>query len=242
MNLQTLDEVIHFYKDMNKNTHMQIYNTFYHNAKNYNNGVLEEQFYNCLGFGELPFSWHWYLLVNEMPSNFKFLEIGVYKGRVLSLIEMLGNLLNKNAQIWGITPLCDAGDKYSNYDNADYLNAIKTSFMNSNASFENTEIIQGFSENDDVINKAKENMYYDIIFIDGCHDYKNVCLDINNYSRMLKRGGYLVMDDASLFLTDAYGSFLGHPDVGKAAIDNLDNNPEFVHLYAVGHNRVWRKN
>jgi hypothetical protein len=49
------------------------------------------------------------------------------------------------------------------------------------------------------------------------------------------------MDDASLFITDAYGSFLGHPDVGKAIIDNLDNNPEFIHLYAVGHNRVWRK-
>ena len=117
----------------------------------------------------------------------------------------------------------------------------KTSFINSNVLFENIEIIQGFSENDNVIRKAKSNEYYDIIFIDGCHDYKNVCLDINNYSKMLKSGGYLIMDDASLFITDAYGSFLGHPDVGKAIIDNLDNNPEFIHLYAVGHNRVWRK-
>ena len=59
-----------------------------------------------------------------MPSNFKFLEIGVYRGRVLSLIKLLSNLLNKNGQIWGITPLHDAGDKYSNYENIDYLNAI----------------------------------------------------------------------------------------------------------------------
>ena len=84
-------------------------------------------------------------------------------------------------------------------------------------------------------------MCYDIIFIDGCHDYENVCLDINNYSEMLKPGGYLVLDDASLFLHNAFGIFLGHPDVGKAIIDNLDNNNKFIHLYAVGHNRVWRK-
>jgi len=241
MTLENLDEVIAFCKDMNKTKYMELYNIFKCNAENYKDGVLNNQFYGCLGFGELAFSWHWYLLVNEMPSNFKFLEIGVYKGRVLALIQLLSNLLNKNAKIWGITPLSCDGDKYSNYNDEDYLNAIKTSFINSNVSCENTQIIQGYSQNDYSINKAKENMNYDIIFIDGCHDYEIVCLDIKNYSNMLKSGGYLVFDDASFFLSDAYGSFLGHPDVGRAIIDNLDNNPEFVHLYAVGHNRVWRK-
>lgn len=77
---------------------------------------------------------------------------------------------------------------------------------------------------------------YDVIFIDGCHDYKNVCLDINNYSQMLKSGGYLVMDDASIYIKDAYGAFLGNPDVGKAINDCLDNNNDFIHLYSVGHN------
>jgi len=241
MSLQNLNEVINFYKDMNKNTHMQLYNIFKYNAENYNNGILREQFENCEGFGELPFSWNLYLLVNEMPSSFKFLEIGVYKGRILSLIQLLSKLLNKNVKIWGITPLSNVGDKFSNYNNENYLNSIENSFNNSNVSFENTEIIQGFSQNDYIINKAKENMSYDIIFIDGCHDYEIVCFDINNYSKMLKSGGYLVLDDASSFLPDAFGQFLGHVDVGKAIIDNLDNNPDFIHLYAVGHNRVWCK-
>jgi hypothetical protein len=241
MDLKTLDEVIIFYKDDNKNKHTQIYNIFKTNAENYNDGILMKQFNNCIGYGELPFSWHWYLLVNEMSSNFTFLEIGVYKGRVLSLIKLLSDLLNKNVHIWGITPLSNAGDKYSNYDTEDYLNSIKTSFNNSNVSFETTQIIQGFSQNVNVIHKAKENECYDIIFIDGCHDYEVVCLDIKNYSTMLKPGGYLVMDDASLFLEYAYGTFLGHPDVGKAIADHLDNNPEFIHLYAIGHNRIWRK-
>jgi hypothetical protein len=225
---------------MNKHKHVQLYNIFNDNSEKYNNGFLKKHFLNSQGYGELAFSWNWYLLINEMDTNFKFLEIGVYKGRVISLIKLLSNLLNKNAQIWGITPLCESGDKYSTYQTCNYLNEIKHSFTNNNIPFENTEIIKGFSENENVINKAKENMY-DIIFIDGCHDYENVCLDINNYSKMLKNGGYLVMDDASIFLADAYGSFLGHPDVGRAIINCLDNNNDFIHLYSVGHNRVWRK-
>lgn len=240
MEFESLIKIINFYNNMNKNKHIQIYNTFNYNVENYNNGILKKHFENSIGYGELAFAWNWYLLVNEMNTNFKFLEIGVYKGRVLSLIKLLSNLLNKNAQIWGITPLCGSGDKYSNYDTCDYLNQIKSSFINNNISFENTQIIKGFSENMNVINKAKENMY-DIIFIDGCHDYENVCLDINNYSKMLKSGGYLVMNDASLYVNDAYGTFLGHPDVGRAIIYCLDNNNDFIHLYSVGHIRVWRK-
>jgi len=239
-NLQNIDEVITFYKDTTYSTNSKIYNIFNYNSEKYNDGILKKQYDSCLGFGDLCFSWNWYLLVKDMPSNFKFLEIGVYKGRILALIKLLSNLLNKNVKLWGITPLSNADDKFSKYDD-DYLSCIKTSFINSNASFENMEIIKGFSQNDDIINKAQENMFYDIIFIDGCHDYEIVCLDIQNYSKMIKSGGYLVIDDASSFLPNMPNVFLGHSDVGKAIIDNLDNNNEFIHLYAVGHNRVWRK-
>ena len=57
MNLQSLEEVIDFYKNMNKSTHTQIYNIFNYNAKHYNNGILEKQFNTGIGMGELPFSW-----------------------------------------------------------------------------------------------------------------------------------------------------------------------------------------
>jgi len=36
----------------------------------------------------------WLTLVQEIPSNFKFLEIGVFKGRILSLIELLSKHLH----------------------------------------------------------------------------------------------------------------------------------------------------
>jgi hypothetical protein len=236
----TLEEVIEFYKTDNPNKNKIVYTTFENNVKNIS--ILEKQHNDTPGFGELSFSWSWYLLVKSMPQDFTFLEIGVYKGRVLALIQLLATLFNKNAKIYGVTPLDgEATDKYSEYQNCDYLTAIKKSYSICNQSFKNTTIIKGYSQEKHTIEKAKENLPFDMIFIDGCHDYEIVIQDIKNYSEMLKVNGYLILDDASLYITNPYGTFLGHPDVGKAIQDNIENNPQFTHLYAIGHNRVWKK-
>lgn len=240
----SISDVEHFYNnsDMISTTkHKMLYTTFESNVTNFNNGLLRKQFDETNGFGELAFSWNWYLLVKDMPINFKFLEIGVYKGRVLSLIQLLSDLLNKQVQITGVSPLNSSGDKYSGYDDIDYLDEIKRSFSISNVSFNNTQLIKGYSQNEDIINEVSQEKEYDIVFIDGCHDYEIVCVDIQNYSKMLKIGGYLVLDDASLLVEGAYGQFLGHFDVGKAIKDIIDSDSNFLHIYAVGHNRVWRK-
>ena len=113
--------------------------------------------------------------------------------------------------------------------------------MLSGVSFDNTTITKGFSQNDQVIQIATQYELYDIIYIDGCHDYENVVFDITTYSKMLKEGGYLILDDASSLLEGAYGEFLGHYDVGKAIIDVLENDNNYKQLYVVGHNRIWKK-
>ena len=235
-----LEEVIDFYKIDNSDKNKIIYTTFENHIKN--NLILETQHNITPGFGELSFSWSWNLLVKSMPQDFKFLEIGVYKGRILALIQLLSTLSNKNVKIYGVTPLDGtATDKYSEYQNCDYLSAIKKSYSISNVTFNNTTIIHGYSQEKNIIEKTKEHSLFDIIFIDGCHDYEIVVQDIKNYSEMLKVNGYLILDDASLYIDSPFGTFLGHPDVGKAIQDTLDNNPQFVHLYAIGHNRVWKK-
>jgi hypothetical protein len=104
----------------------------------------------------------------------------VYKGRVLSVIQLLSNVFNKSAKIYGITPLENLGDKYSNYDNADYLSCIHKSFSALDLTFENTTIINGLSQHGHIIEEVREQGHYDIVFIDGCHDYEIVCLDIKN--------------------------------------------------------------
>ncbi len=219
--------------------HKRIFEEFTQNATN--DDRLRDQFYNCEGFGELAFSWNWYLLVNAMNSNFSFLEIGIYKGRILALIQMLADMTNKHVNIYGISPLDMSNDKYSTYADVDYISEIKKNYTLSKVEFDNTKLIKGYSQNVDVIKEATNYAPFDIVFIDGCHDYEVVCMDIDNYLPLIKSGGYLVMDDAASLLEGAYGNFVGHLDVGKAIQDKLDNNPNFRHLYAVGHNRVWQK-
>jgi len=238
--MQTLEEVIDFYKCDNPNKNKIVYTSFENHVKG--NPILEKQHNDTPGFGELAFSWNWNLLVKSMPQDFTFLEIGVYKGRVLALIQLLATILHKNVKIYAVTPLDGAAtDKYSEYQNCDYLSAIKKSYSICNQSFDNTTIIHGYSQEKHILEKTKSVSPFDIIFIDGCHDYNIVVQDIKNYSEMLKVNGYLVLDDASLYIESPYGTFLGHPDVGKAIQDIIDKDQRFVHLYAVGHNRVWKK-
>jgi hypothetical protein len=239
--MNTLEDVIELYKIDYDGKHRIIYDCFKNNAVNYENGLLRTHYEKTDGFGELAFYWNWLLLVKSMPDHFKFLEIGVYKGRVLSVIQLLSNIFNKSAQIYGVTPLENLGDKYSNYDKADYLACIQKSFTALDLTFENTTIINGLSQHGHIVAEAREQAEYDIVFIDGCHDYEIVCLDIKNYSPMLKVGGYLVLDDASSLLKGAYGQFLGHQDVARAIQSVLDNDDRYAHVYAVGHNRMWKK-
>ena len=209
-----IQEVIEFYKKDDDNKNHVIYEEFKNNLQQV--PLFYEHFSKTEGFGELPFSWNWYIILKEMPDEFKFLEIGVYKGRLLSLIKLISNMLNKKSIIYGITPLDNIGDKYSKYDNANYFNAIKNAFLYNHLDLENVTIVKGLSQDKDVLEKAQKNGLYDIIFIDGCHDYEIVCQDIQQYIPFLKINGYLIMDDSSLYIKNPGGDFKGHPDVGKS--------------------------
>jgi hypothetical protein len=238
---ETISQVETYYLENTHNKHEIIYKTFDKNVSTFN-PELSKAFNNAEGFGEHAFCWNWQLLIGAMSSSFKFLEIGVYKGRTLGVIQLLANMLKKKCEIYGITPLTNVGDKYSKYDDVNYSYSL---FMNINkmgVDIDNINIIKGLSTDFVCMNEANATGPYDILFIDGCHDYDVVCKDITTYLPMLKSGGYLVMDDASLFLENPYGQFLGHKDVCQAIKDTIDSKlNNLTHIFAVGHNRVWRK-
>ena len=238
---QTLKDVTSFYSDNSfsfKEKHKFIYDTFKANLSSIETTIRANK---CQGYGEAPFFWSWYLLIKEMSSNFSFLEIGVYKGKVMASVQLIAMSLNKQCNIVGISPLADVGDKYSKYNSSDFLSDIQTGYANSGITFDNTKIIKEYSQNLAALNESKDYGPYDIVYIDGCHDYDVVCQDIDNYLPLLKPTGFLVMDDASSLIQDPYGVFVGHADVARAVKDKLDNNNEVQHLFAIGHNRVWRK-
>ena len=189
-------------------------------------------------FGEDAFHAMWYFIFKEFKPK-KVLEIGVYRGSTLSLFSLLSQKFNLNTEVHGISPFSPAGDSVSKYlAELDYYEDV-----NKNFSFFNlpTQILhKGFSTDEAMIEVIKANDW-DLIFIDGNHDYEVVKQDFAICSKQLNTGGLIVFDDASLY-TDykpPFYSSAGHPGPSKVAIE-IDLNI-FEEILSVGHNRIFKK-
>jgi SAM-dependent methyltransferase len=190
------------------------------------------------GFGERSFLWMWKLLVDEMPENFKFLEIGVFKGQILSLIR----LLSASAQIYGITPLSTtSGPKgqFPKFPEGDYRQHIQD--LHTHFGQPMPTLIVGESTQPDIIAQAESLAPFDVIYIDGGHEYEVVVSDLLHYARLVRPGGFLVVDDCSNFLRLYWGAFPGIMPVSQAVRDVIEPAREWKHLLAVMHNRIWQR-
>jgi hypothetical protein len=236
-------ETILKYKNENLDeVYQSLQNEFYNDSILLNHRTYIEE--NNLGYGEKPFHVIWREIINSQPKKFKFLEIGVYKGQVLSLVKLLSDLKNKECEFYGVTPLSNVGDKYSKkYDSVDYALTIESLFKKFNLEFDlNTNIINGSSVEEDVKNKIKQLGIFDVVYIDGCHDYDCVVSDILLIKEITKNGSYIIMDDASCYKPiNRIGAHLGHSDVCDAIKDYIENDNCFEEVICVGHNRVFRK-
>lgn len=197
------------------------------------------------GYGNRAFHWLWNILVRNSPDDFKFLEIGVFKGQTISLVSLLNKLYNKNGKVYGITPLSSSGDKYATHPDIDYENAILTIYGRFDLTADDLQIIQGYSNDSRIIEQSEQLGPYDLVYVDGCHDYDVVVSDLTHYGNMVKLNGYLVVDDASNNLNIPDNlirlNWRGLPDVSKATDDVLLNNPKFKEAFAVGHNRIFKR-
>jgi hypothetical protein len=254
--LSSLGGVLSFYKDPaipHDKKPQIIYKCFEACAKSQIPSIVQA-FNACEGFGEVAFLWVWYILLQYMTSpEIKCLEIGVYKGRTLAMLALIARALNKNCTLYGVTPLTEAGDKFSTYPPGvpeNYLYAIKqtlwTAWSIGNKhlppqTYSMPTIVKGLSQEYPVICETSNRSPYDIVYIDGCHDYEVVCSDIKHYGAMLKQGGFLVFDDGASDVPHAFGQFLGHPDVAKAIRDCVTPDKTYAEMMMVGHMRVFYK-
>jgi hypothetical protein len=155
---------------------------------------------------------------------------------------MLAMTTGKTAETLAVTPLGGFGDKYSHYEEADYLAAIRSiEAWSGIGEASRARIIRGFSDDDGVKRQCREVAPFDLVYIDGCHDYHVVINDIITYTEMLKAGGLLVMDDASAGLDLPAGIWPGHTDVGRAVREIIEPMRGFRRVVAVGQLLVWRK-
>jgi hypothetical protein len=187
------------------------------------------------GFGEDAFHAMWYYIFkNYRPQN--VLEIGIYRGQTLSLFQLLSDHFNIGSNVVGISPLTAAGDSKSNYIELDYEKDILVNFDKFN--LKHPKLVKSFSNHGPARYEIKSSTW-DLIYIDGCHDYDIVLVDYYNCVDALNQQGILVLDDSSLYEDFNYpGSFKGHEGPSKVVRDFIQ--PELDNFLAVGHNNCFR--
>lgn len=189
------------------------------------------------GFGEDAFHAMWFLLLSEFKPK-RLLEIGVYRGQVISLWALINHYLNYSSEIHGISPFSSLGDSVSDYiKNLDYMADVRNSFEFFR--LPQPILIKSLSTDNRAIEHIKSYLW-DLIYIDGSHDFETVLADYKLCRKNLSHNGILVLDDAS-FGTDYHPpsfSFAGHPGPSRVAREYADKEMRF--LGCVGHNNIYQ--
>lgn len=237
--MNTLKEVSEVWAD-NADTHRRIAEYFY--AKADGVPILKELRtfieQNTYGHGEFCMYWNWKLLVDEMPPDFRFIEIGVHKGQILCLMAILAEMAGKYHRhcIFGLSPMngAEIGNDGNFYDAVHHLHQL----FNAPADY---EIIEGLSTDSLVLEKVKHLGAFDILYVDGGHSFETCTFDLVNYAPLVKSGGYLVIDDACSNMNLPNGYFRGIQSVTDATLQWEPAHPEFEFLFSVSHNKLYRK-
>lgn len=185
------------------------------------------------GFGERSFYHLFKLLSDTKTYDMKFLEIGVFRGQILALMR----ILKPKAKIYGITPFSTRNDGVNLHWESDYKADVKQ--LHDHFKLERPKIIEGLSTTLDVVNEASKHSW-DMIYIDGGHDYETAKSDVYTYSSFVKLGGYLIIDDCCNKYNLPEGMFRGIDTVSRA-VDELLPNEYYKEICSVVHIRVFQR-
>jgi hypothetical protein len=189
-------------------------------------------------FGEdaMHVMWHW--LFHELkPAS--FLEIGVYRGQIVSLAAMLAQRSGIACEVHGISPFSPAGDAVSVYlRDVNYLEDTLKHFEH--FSLARPELLKAFSTDAAAVALIRSRAW-DMIYVDGNHDYEVVKKDWAVCSESVKPGGVIVLDDAGLTTPYRPPKFAtgGHPGPSRLAQEIAGG--KFREILQVGHNRVFQR-
>lgn len=193
---------------------------------------------NLRGFGEDAFYAMWWLLLKEYKPE-KILEIGVYRGQVISLWSLISKYLHCFCEVHGISPFSFLGDSASSYaKDLDYIGDIQETF--NYWKLPSPVLVKSLSTDPEAVTHI-QSQSWDMIYIDGSHEFEIVLKDYKLCLENLRTGGILILDDASLntdYKPPSF-SFAGHPGPSRVAREYADREMEF--LGAVGHNNIFRK-
>ncbi len=191
------------------------------------------------GFGEDAFHTMWYLLFQEFrPAS--FLEIGVFRGQTLSLAALLARQHSRPCLVQGISPFAAAGDGVSRYRRRhDYQADTLENFTR--FGLPAPSLLKAYST-DSAAAQLIRSRHWDIIYIDGNHDYEVARQDWELCAPQVLPGGIIVLDDSGLttrYQAPPFFATGGHAGPSRLAAEI--NRAHFAEILQVGHNRVFQK-
>lgn len=221
--------------------------TFYRRAVEYFDRSLPEEFRahrtyftkNGRGFGEDAFHTQWFLLFREFRPK-SFLEIGVFRGQSLSLAALCARHFTLECFIQGISPFSSAGDAVSKYRrNVDYQTDTLENFTH--FKLPAPALLKAYSTDVSAAQLIGSHKW-DLIYIDGNHDYEIARSDWELCAKNVSPGGLIVLDDSGLSTSFRPPAFAtgGHP--GPSQLAKEISRAAFTEILQIGHNRVFQKN
>lgn len=218
---------------------------------------------NDWGSHDLASHHMWRLILEHLSARdgpVRCLEIGVFKGPVISLWTLIGAQLGFAVEVTALGPFWRApleltrlpapGTVRGNVSplyrhprisasvaSNEYVADCKRIFDRFGLDFCDVEAVRGFSSDETVL-RAFEGRSFDLIFIDGAHSEVSARRDVANFAAKVARGGLLVMGHASLSLEMdvPYRGLFGP----SRAADGVCVKG-FRNILNVGHNRIFQK-
>src|SRR6266511_1828181 len=189
---------------------------------------------NRRGFGEDAFHAMWFLLFQQFQPA-RALEIGVYRGQTITLWKLLSRHLGFECSIGCVSPLTPAGDLVSKYEpHLDYYNDVVVNHQRFHLP------LPSFCRHLSTSPEAKTFVHkqcWDVIYIDGSHDYEVAKQDWGVCSQAVASKGLIVLDDSALqteFRPPCF-STAGHP--GPTRVAREIDPSQFREIFSAGHNR-----
>ncbi len=259
----SFDQLVSEYRnqsDVNDRVHEQFgRETWAHELLAEHRRHIEE---NKLGFGDAAFHSMWGRLIEaavRKHNKVRALEIGVFKGQVISLWSLLATAYVWPVEISCITPM--AGNplpppglrhrlrliysrKYREqikngnfYGEENYREIIKQLFARFELPLEKINVFRGFSTDEEILRQT-QHMKFEVVYVDGDHTFEGAMHDLRHFGPKVVRGGWMVVDDAGCSLPGSR-FWKGHEAVSEAV--EILPSLGFCNVLNVGHNRIYEK-
>src|SRR6056300_622833 len=161
-------------------------------------------------------SWHYAFHENPKDRKIKILEIGTYQG---------GSVITLSQEGW-----FDNGSTMTCVDNFDAMPSVKLDWLHNINLLPHKEQVTLIEKKSNEF-FAENTETFDLIYVDGSHEFMSVIKDGRNSHRVLNPGGVLIFDDYSE---------KQFPEVYRA-VNRVEKDWEDMEMLWTGYHRIYRK-